>query len=42
MGGKQAPLPPRESVASIRRVIAGLKPADSGRFFNYDGSSIPW
>lgn len=42
MGGKQAPLPPRESVAGIRRVIAGLKPADSGRFFNYDGSSIPW
>ena len=42
MGGKQAPLQPRESVAGIRRVIAGLKPVDSGKFFNYDGSSIPW
>ncbi|MDY0885859.1 SDR family oxidoreductase [Dongia soli] len=42
MGGTQAPLRPQESVAGIRRVIAGLKPVDSGQFFNHDGSSIPW
>ena len=28
--------------ASERKVIAGLKAQDSGRFFSYDGSSIPW
>jgi NAD(P)-dependent dehydrogenase (short-subunit alcohol dehydrogenase family) len=42
MGGESAPLTPAESVAGIRRVIAGLAPADSGGFFNYDGSPIPW
>ncbi len=42
MGGTSAPVKVRDSVAGIRRVIAGLKPADSGHFFNYDGSSIPW
>jgi hypothetical protein len=29
-------------VAGLRKVIAGLKAADSGRFFSHDGSSIPW
>lgn len=42
MGGAAAPLSPQTSVAGLRKVIAGLKPADSGRFFSYDGSSIPW
>jgi NAD(P)-dependent dehydrogenase (short-subunit alcohol dehydrogenase family) len=42
MGGKQAPLGVEESVAGLRRVIAGLGTADSGGFFNYDGSPIPW
>jgi hypothetical protein len=26
----------------MRAVIERLRPADSGRFFNYDGSEIPW
>ena len=42
MGGKQALLSPEESVAGMRRVIAALTQADSGRFYNYDGSAIPW
>ena len=42
MGGAGAPLSPQTSVAGLRKVIAGLKPSDSGRFFSYDGSSIPW
>lgn len=42
MGGAGAPLAPRTSVAGLRKVLAGLKPADSGRFLSYDGSSIPW
>ncbi len=42
MGGSGALLAPEESVAGLRRVIAGLTKADSGRFYNYDGSPIPW
>ena len=42
MGGAGAPLDPETSVAGLRKVIAGLKPADSGRFISYDGSPIPW
>ena len=42
MGGKGAPLEPAESVRGLRKVIAGLRPADSGRFLNHDGAPIPW
>jgi NAD(P)-dependent dehydrogenase (short-subunit alcohol dehydrogenase family) len=42
MGGSQALLAPEESVTALRRVIAGLSKPDSGRFYNYDGSPIPW
>lgn len=42
MGGAGAPVSPKESIAGMRRVIARLTPADSGRFFNYDGAAIPW
>lgn len=42
MGGSSAPLTPEQSVAGIRRVIAGLTPAQSGGFFNFDGSPIAW
>ena len=42
MGGSSAPLRPEDSVAGMRRVIEGLGPEQSGRFFAYDGSEIPW
>lgn len=42
MGGASALLSPEESVAGMCRVIAGLTSADSGRFYNHDGSPIPW
>jgi len=42
MGGPGALVAPRDSVAGMRAVIERLRPADSGRFFNYDGSEIPW
>ncbi|MFQ5973203.1 MAG: SDR family oxidoreductase [Alphaproteobacteria bacterium] len=42
MGGPGATLSPEESVTGMRRVIAGLGPGDSGRFFNHDGSYISW
>jgi NAD(P)-dependent dehydrogenase (short-subunit alcohol dehydrogenase family) len=42
MGGESAPLSPEASVAGLRRVIAGLKPEDSGKFFSHEGKPIPW
>ena len=42
MGGAGAPLSPQTSVDGLRKVIAGLKPSDSGKFFSHDGSTIPW
>jgi len=42
MGGAGALLDPEASVAGLRRVIANLGPSDSGRFYNYDSSPIPW
>jgi NAD(P)-dependent dehydrogenase (short-subunit alcohol dehydrogenase family) len=42
MGGAGAALAPETSVTGLRKVLAGLKAGDSGRFFSYDGSSIPW
>ena len=42
MGGPGATVPPPQSVAGLRQVIAGLKPKDNGRFWNYDGEEIPW
>jgi NAD(P)-dependent dehydrogenase (short-subunit alcohol dehydrogenase family) len=42
MGGSNAPLPPEESVSGMRRVIEGLRPSDSGEFFDYSGKRVPW
>jgi NAD(P)-dependent dehydrogenase (short-subunit alcohol dehydrogenase family) len=42
MGGKSAPLSPEDSVSGMRKVIEDLTAADSGSFFSYDGSRIPW
>jgi len=42
MGGAGAPVSPEASVAGMRRVIARLEPADSGRFLNYLGEEAPW
>jgi NAD(P)-dependent dehydrogenase (short-subunit alcohol dehydrogenase family) len=42
MGGAHALIPPKVSVAGMRAKIAALTPADSGKFFNYDGQPLPW
>ena len=42
MGGASAPLTPQESVGAMRRLIGGLGPKDSGKFFDYDGREHPW
>lgn len=42
MGGIDAPLSAEESVRGMRERIAEFLLADTGRFFRYDGSEIPW
>jgi NAD(P)-dependent dehydrogenase (short-subunit alcohol dehydrogenase family) len=42
MGGPDGTLSPAESISAMRKVIAGLEPEDSGKFFNYNGSLYPW
>ena len=42
MGGPEATLDVRDSVAAMRRVIAGLTPVDNGRFIDHDGSPLAW
>ena len=42
MGGASAAIDAAESIAGLRKVIEGLKPSDNGKFFNYDGSELPW
>ena len=42
MGGPKAPLSPTESIAQLRRVIAGLTMADSGSFLTRGGDDRPW
>ena len=42
MGGAQADLTPEQSVAGLRRTLAGVTPDRSGLFLNYDGREIPW
>jgi NAD(P)-dependent dehydrogenase (short-subunit alcohol dehydrogenase family) len=42
MGTDAADLSPEQSVADLRHLIAGLTPADNGRFLDHDGSPIAW
>ncbi|MEP4377451.1 MAG: SDR family NAD(P)-dependent oxidoreductase [Alphaproteobacteria bacterium] len=42
MGGSGAPVSIDESVTGMRRVIAGLSPADSGKFLTWKGTEHPW
>jgi NAD(P)-dependent dehydrogenase (short-subunit alcohol dehydrogenase family) len=42
MGGPHASLTTAESVTMLRCLIEGLRPAQSGKFFNYDGNEYAW
>lgn len=42
MGGDNAPVSPAESAAGLARVLLGLSPKDSGRFYDYLGEERPW
>jgi NAD(P)-dependent dehydrogenase (short-subunit alcohol dehydrogenase family) len=42
MGGPSAPLDVRDSVASLRRVIAAANRSHNGRFLHYTGEQLEW
>ncbi len=42
IGGDDAPLSAGESVAAMRALVERFAPAQSGRFFRYDGVELPW
>lgn len=42
MGGNSADLSPDVSAAGIVRVLDKMRAVDSPRFYNYDGSELPW
>lgn len=42
MGGPNAPVEARDSVAGMRATIAKLRLADSGKFLDYRGRELPW
>lgn len=42
MGGPNAELEVADSVSRMRAILERVGPDDSGRFFDIDGSTIPW
>jgi len=42
MGGSDADIDIQTSAIGIKQVIDNLTPEDSGKFFSYDGSEMPW
>ena len=42
MGGPNALIDTKTSVKGMIKVIDNLTPKNTGKFYNYDGSSIPW
>ena len=42
MGGAGAEIDVRDSVADMRRTLAGLGAGDNGGFFNHDGQPLAW
>ena len=42
MGGPNALISPERSVTSLRSLIDGLTAEQSGAFFDYDGTPLPW
>jgi hypothetical protein len=42
MGGPKATNSVEESVNGVRNVIAALTMAETGKFFNFNGQTIPW
>ncbi len=42
MGGPSGKISVEECVEGQQRILDGLTPDQSGRFFNYDGRELPW
>ena len=42
MGGQNAPVTVQASVAGQQKLFDSLTVAQSGRFYNYDGTELPW
>ena len=42
MGGANAPVKPKDSATGLYNVISKLKASDSGKFYDYQGKSLPW
>jgi NAD(P)-dependent dehydrogenase (short-subunit alcohol dehydrogenase family) len=42
MGGPNAPLSPENSVRDLLALLERVGPDDTGKFFNHDGSTLPW
>ena len=42
MGGSSADISPQTSAAGLRQLISNATIKDSGRFFSWDGSALPW
>ena len=42
MGGPGAQISTTQSVTGMRNIADKFKPTDSGRFFRYNGTEIPW
>lgn len=42
MGGKGAMVEPEVSISGMLDVIKGLRKEDSGKFYRFDGTQVPW
>ena len=42
MGGDSAPLSTQESVSGMRKLVENFELYQSGRFYRYDGETMPW
>ena len=42
MGGPNAQLTVEQSISGMRKVLDSLTPADTGKFYRYDGATLPW
>lgn len=42
MGGQSADITVETSVTGLKKTIDGAEMKDTGKFFNYDGSELPW
>ena len=42
MGGKGAMVEPEVSIAGMLDIVGSLKSDDTGKFYRFDGSQIPW